>query len=168
MDSTQNVLAAVDLTADSPAVVSAAAGISKIRDRRLHLIHVVDHRLLGRLAELRQRPRAEVRREALRRGRQALLRLLGEADAPPDSRLHLVIGDPVPAILACVTRLKPALLVLGEPGLVGPAVPMDTLLTDGPRGSATRVLLVSDGFPNLGQVDAAGGAPPPGGRNEPR
>lgn len=80
----------------------------------------------------------------------------------------LVIGDPVPAILACVTRLKPALLVLGEPGLVGSAVPMDSLLTDGPPGSTTRVLLVSDGSPNLGQADAAGGAPLPGGRHQPR
>ncbi len=160
MDSTRCVLAAVDLTADSPAVVSAAAAISKIRDRRLHLIHVIDHRLIRRLAELREWPLTEAKREAQSRARQSLARLLREADAPPDSPLHLSIGDPTLRIRAWVQRLRPVLLVLGEPGLLGPAAPMEPVSTHDALGSATQVLLVSDGFRDGALAAAAGGAAP--------
>lgn len=41
-------------------------------------------------------------------------------------------------------RLKPVLLVLGEPLLLGPSAPLEPLGANGPLGAATRVLLVGD------------------------
>lgn len=146
MDSTRSVLAAVDLSADSAAVVSAASRICRTLDRPLYLIHVIERRIIQRLAELRQYTLTEARREALTRARQALERLLGGADAPAETRIYLPIGAPVPRILSCVDRLKPDLLVLGEPLLLGPSAPLEPLERNGALGAATRVLLVGDGF----------------------
>ncbi len=146
MDSTRSVLAAVDLSADSAAVVCAASRICSTLDRPLYLIHVIEQRLIQRLAELRQCTLTEARREALPRARIALERLLGGADAPAETRIYLPIGAPVPRILSCVERLKPVLLVLGEPLLLGPSVPLEPLEGNGALGAATRVLLVGDGF----------------------
>lgn len=68
----------------------------------------------------------------------------GGADAPAETRIYLPIGAPVPRILSCVQRLKPVLLVLGEPLLLGPSAPLEPLGANGPLGAATRVLLVGD------------------------
>jgi hypothetical protein len=146
MDSTRSVLAAVDLSTDSAVVVSVASRICRTLDRPLSLIHVIERRIIQRLAELRQCTLIEARREALTRARQALERLLEGSHAPAATRIYLPIGAAVPRILSCVERLKPELLVLGEPLLLGPSAPLKPLEGNGALGAATRVLLVGDAF----------------------
>jgi hypothetical protein len=146
MDSTRSVLAAVDLSTDSAVVVSVASRICRTLDRPLSLIHVIERRIIQRLAELRQCTLVEARREALTRARQALERLLEGSHAPAATRIYLPIGAAVPRILSCVERLKPELLVLGEPLLLGPSAPLEPLERNGALGAATRVLLVGDAF----------------------
>ncbi len=140
-----SVLAAVDFSPGSRRALSEAVRICKTFDRPLHVIHVVDGRVVEGLADLLQRPLAQARREALAKARQALERLVAEEDAPTDTRLHLSVGAPVPEILSCVEALEPGLLVLGERGLSHPKVRSEPLATSGVTGLPTRVLMVDEG-----------------------
>lgn len=144
MDRIDNVLAAVDFSPGSRRALSEAVRICKTFDRRLHVIHVIEGRVVDSLAELLQRSPAEARQRVLARARQALERLADEEDAPPDTRLHLAIGAPVPEILSCVERVEPVLLVLGERGLARRWVRADPVSGDGLEGLPTRVLLVNE------------------------
>jgi nucleotide-binding universal stress UspA family protein len=146
MQRNTSVLAAVDFSPGSRRALSEAVGICKTFDRPLHVIHVIEGRVVEGLADLLQRPLAQARREALVKARRALEKLVGEEDAPPDTRLHLAIGAPVPEILSCVEALEPALLVLGERGLSHASLPAETLAASGPDGMPTRVLLVNEGL----------------------
>jgi hypothetical protein len=167
LDKNRCILAAVDLSGDSAAVVRAAVGICTTLDRPLWLVHVIDQRLIQRLAELRECSPGEARRETRIRARRALERLVEEAHAPADTRIRLPAGTPVPGILSCVERLGPDLLVLGEPLLSAPTATLASLETQGRLRRATRVLLVSDDFPSRGLApapsDVAGGYFPPQG-----
>jgi nucleotide-binding universal stress UspA family protein len=138
-----SVLAAVDFSPGSRRALSEAVRICKTFDRRLHVIHVIEGRVVEGLADMLQRPLAQIRREALAKARRTLEKLVGEEDAPPDTRLHLAIGAPVPEILSCVEELEPALLVLGERGLPRASLPAESLAASGLDRAATRVLLVN-------------------------
>jgi nucleotide-binding universal stress UspA family protein len=147
MERNRTVLAAVDFSPGSRRALSEAVRICKAFERRLHVIHVIEGRVVDNLADLLQKPAVEVRREALAKARAALARLVGEEGAPPDTRLHLVVGAPVPEILSCVEYLEPGMLVLGERGLSRSRVNQGSLMAGGPDGASTRVLLVNEGGP---------------------
>jgi nucleotide-binding universal stress UspA family protein len=144
MERNQSVLAAVDFSPGSRRALSEAVRICKTFERRLHVIHVVEGRVVDNLADLLQKSAVEARREALAKARTALARLVREEDAPPDTRLHLTVGAPVPEILSCVEDLAPGLLVLGERGLSRARVSTGSLTASGPDRLPIRVLLVNE------------------------
>ena len=148
MERNNSVLAAVDFSPGSRRALSEAVRICKTFERRLHVIHVVEDRVVDNLADLLQKSTVEARREALGKARAALARLVREEGAPPDTRLHLTVGAPVPEILACVEDLEPGLLVLGERGLSRSRVGAESVAASGPHGVPTRVLLVNEGGPH--------------------
>jgi hypothetical protein len=150
------ILAAVDLSGESAAVVRAAVGICGALDRPLCLFHVIEDGLVQRMADVREFSIAEARREALIRARRLLERLAEEAGAPAHTRIYLSVGAAVPRILSWTERLRPHVLVLGEPLLSVSTTALTPLETRGSLGAATRVLLVSDG---LGARDSATVAP---------
>jgi nucleotide-binding universal stress UspA family protein len=144
MERNQSVLAAVDFSPGSRRALSEAVRICKTFERRLHVIHVVEGRVVDNLADLLQKSAVEARRDALAKARTALARLVLEEDAPPDTRLHLTVGAPVPEILSCVEDLAPGLLVLGERGLSRARVSTGSLTASGPDRVPIRVLLVNE------------------------
>jgi nucleotide-binding universal stress UspA family protein len=144
MDRKNIVLAAVDFSPGSRRALSHAVQICKTCDRWLHVVHVIENRAVERLADLLQQPMAQARLGALAKARHALERAVAQVQAPPDTRLHLVIGVPAPEILSCVERLEPLLLVLGERGLSCPTVRAESLAASGLDRAPTRVLMVSE------------------------
>lgn len=145
MELNRSVLAAVDFSPGSRRALSEAVRICKTFDRRLHVIHVIEGRVVDNLADLLQKSAAEARRDALAKARDALARLVRAEDAPPDTQLHLTVGAPVPEILACVEDLEPGLLVLGERGLSRSRIGAGSLSASDPDAVPTRVLLVNEG-----------------------
>jgi hypothetical protein len=142
MSDRARVLAAVDLREPSRSVLAQSARICRIRDWRLHAIHVVEPRLVLRLARARGRPTRQLEGAILARAGLVLERLAGEAGVPADTRLRLALGEPTREILAEVDRLGPVLLVLGETGLAAPAFRAGPLPGGRIDGAATRVLIL--------------------------
>lgn len=157
-DKRRCILAAVDLSGESAAVVRAAAGICGALDRPLCLLHVIEEGLVQRMADMRECSLAQARREALIRTRRLLGRLLEETDAPADTRIYLATGAAVARILFWTERLSPDVLVLGEPLLSASVTALAAFERRGLPGSTTRVVLVSDG---LGLAGGAGVVPEP-------
>jgi len=155
-DKRRCILAAVDLSGESAAVVRAAAGICGALDRPLCLLHVVEEGLVQRMADVRECSLVEARWEALIRARRLLERLAEETDAPADTRIYLSTGEAVARILSWTGRLSPDVLVLGEPLLSTSAIALASFEPHGLPGSTTRVVLVSDG---LGLTDGASVVP---------
>lgn len=144
MERNRSVLAAVDFSPGSRRALSEAVRICKTFGGRLHVIHVVECRVVDTLADLLQKSAVEARQEALEKARAALTRLVRAEDAPPDTRLHLTVGAPVPEILACVEDVEPGLLVLGERDLSRTRIGAGPLSSGDPGGVRTRVLLVNE------------------------
>ncbi len=144
MDTHNRVLVAFDFSPGSRRALSTAVRISGTLDRRLHVIHVIESRVVDSLAGLLRKPPTEVRRVALAKARLALGELAMEQETPPETRLHVTIREPVPKILEWADRLDPDFLILGESGLEQPSFRWDPQATQVFNASSTRVLLVGE------------------------
>ena len=130
----RGVLAAVDLGPGAQVVIDHAARICRIRDRQLHVLHVVPVAVVSALGVATDRPLRQARGLALERAGERLFRMVNRAGNVLDTQVHLDLGPVRSGILAWARRLDIDMLIVGEDAIDDPSRRAGTLL-----GSARAV-----------------------------
>ena len=107
----KTLLAATDLTAVGRRVLEIAASLAAEQGSRLHVVHAyqmpLDAQMGGDHAQVEFEQKARAEAEEL------IHRLLDEFGMGERSEIHLGLTSPARAIMACVDRLEPDLVVMG-------------------------------------------------------
>jgi nucleotide-binding universal stress UspA family protein len=140
MEQLKSVLCAVDLSDCSKCALEQASRIAKRDGGALVVLHVIEPRVLEDLEEMM--PEGSDVRKGVLDGARRELEKFGAGLVPPKTKLEVVAGEPIDAILAKAKETSAQLIVLGAFGVTGAGRGAGSLALKMARKSPITVLLV--------------------------
>lgn len=156
MNPLHHILVAVDFSTGSLSALKQAARLARVRDARLHVLHVVDSMAVALMAQSLQESYDDRAAVASEGAAQALQRWLHQAETEVDGKVIVSVGTPFTEILDHLEKLNADLLVAGITGAGNSTTGAGAIASKLARKARVPVLLVRSDHPELFHKIVAG------------